>query len=368
MNISNKRDIIKYFKKYFNKENGILTYKEFQKEAYQEYNNRISWILHIYKEWIGFIETRQKITDGKYNIGVYSEPDASIYFNNLIYWLKPKLNKFGPKKYKNLSRWSKIKQLIKFTMVEPAHQGSETHYMSVILDFPKKTLVIFDPALGTKDESALYNGSTVYKAVEKLAQKLKLNVYRDLPPNSMQIDFTDVFCQTWSLRYLELGPIPKFFSTKRHLKKKFMKNTILEYIINNKEDFNEYLMMRLNEINSDDTFDSKPGNEIIDDFEKISVLDYIKYASINDLFTVEVVEESDSDEEDEDEDVDKSKDEVKEDKSKDEDVDKSKDEVKEDKSKDEDEDVDKSKDEYKKDEDKEDQDKENIDDLVRKII
>ena len=150
-----------------------------------------------------------------------------------------------------------------------------------------------------------------------------------------------------------------------------MKNTILEYIINNKEDFNEYLMMRLNEINSDDTFDSKPGNEIIDDFEKISVLDYIKYASINDLFTVEVVEESDSDEEDEDEedeDVDKSKDEVKEDKSKDEDVDKSKDEVKEDKSKDEDEDVDKSKDEYKKDEDKEDQDKENIDDLVRKII
>jgi len=271
----------------------INTYEYDKKTGKKEYTRRIGWILHIYKEWIGFNDVRKKITGNqRFHIGVFRNDSGKKYYENFHTWIKKELNKLTTSKKKDLKkRWANISQLVKFTILEPTHSGGSSHYIACILNTKKNILYIFDPAMGMENK-ATYDGNIIYEALNIFSEKYNLNIIKKVPSKPMQQDITDVFCQTWSLKFLDVKNIknidknPNFFKkTTEEEQKTYIKKVIIENIKRFNKDFDSYLNKYLKEDESEIIDSENPdGSSISKDLEKISGLSYIENSYLKDIF------------------------------------------------------------------------------------
>lgn len=155
-------------------------------EAFQIYDEILSWIVYYYRVFIGQEHERGS------SVAIFDDVNSYKKFKK---WF---CNRFTTNNCKKI-KIPRGKTHVFFTIVEPAEAGTGSHYMGVRVFKDKFTF--FDPAISSYSANATWEGEAAKEYMEILADELGLKFEQFIPTKRCQVDQRDIFCQTWSLMW-----------------------------------------------------------------------------------------------------------------------------------------------------------------------
>lgn len=160
----------------------------------QAYGVLLSWLLYLYKEWIGFAKVRELVLQAP----------------SFVYYYVGRKNATKAAQLQHFRKWWKrclalskghSSDCLHITFVNNAKIGRESHYIGLVYQRAAKILYYFDPSMGRATEKKLYSESRSHYYIDNLAVLQGLTLKKIFPPKRCQRSMSDTYCQTWVLLF-----------------------------------------------------------------------------------------------------------------------------------------------------------------------
>lgn len=168
----------------------------------EEYNNRLTWAFHSFRNVIGYDDIRIIIIKSICENASRTAGLENVKFATISGVEAPEILSEVDTLIANCVRENKRKLFI--TIAEPAKIGESSHYIVLLFDLATKRLVVFDPSQKDPGEKVLYQAYFL-KEFLKLwrLRAFRVSHFKTSIACQRSTDATnDFFCQTWSLYYI----------------------------------------------------------------------------------------------------------------------------------------------------------------------